>query len=89
MVRILARLLVGIALIGVGWSVGRAQATAPDFELVIYGAPGDTEVKCRSGCKLSYRETAAPVDPKTAKDSVGMGCGTGRCEMFAAGWVQR
>ena len=99
MARWVARLILVVVLVGAGWSIGRAQTAVPlpDFELVISGAAGDTEVKCLKGCKLSYRSIRppnnvkeSPVDPKTAQEKVGFGCGNkDGCEMWAAGWVQR
>jgi hypothetical protein len=90
MARFVAGFTLAVALLGVGYSVGRAQsATGSDFELVIHGAAGDTEVKCLSGCKLDYRQTTAPADPKKGKPSVGFGCAKEQCEVFASGWVQR
>jgi len=102
MARWFFRLILIVVLVGAGWSIGRAQTSVPqpDFELVISGAAGDTEVKCLKGCKLSYRtirpvNPAHPVkeplvDPKTAQEKVGFGCGNrDGCELLAAGWIQR
>jgi len=70
--------------------VGRAQSVAPpDFEIVIHGAFGDTDVQCLKGCKLAYQPTKGLVDPKTATNEVAFGCAQQRCEMFASGWVAR
>jgi len=65
------------------------ERSAPDFEIVIHGAQGDTDVKCLKGCRLAYRIKTAPVDPKQAKEEVAFGCAQEHCEVFAAGWVQR
>ena len=94
MVKRLIRLTVAVVLLGIGWTVGRAQTAAPDFELVVYGAPGDTQIVCRSGCTLAYRQYSGQIDQKASKKDVGFACGdasakAGRCEMFFAGFVQR
>jgi hypothetical protein len=55
------RIIRNVAFVALGIGIGtiitaqtRAQTAAPppDFELVIYGAVGDTMVKCVKGCKL-------------------------------------
>ena len=89
MARLVAALVVAVGWVGLGWSVGRAQSAAPDFEIVIHGALGDTDVKCLKGCKLAYREKSGPVDSAKAKEEVAFDCAQQRCEVFASGWVQR
>ena len=42
--------------IGFGFSVGRAQTTEPDFELVVTAPAGETKVECRRGCGLVWVE---------------------------------
>lgn len=99
MAKRLVRSLVVIALIVAGWAVGRAQtpAATPDFELVVYGAPGDTQIVCRKGCRLAYRDTstfpnvrAQEEERKVTREKVGFACGQyGKCEFVVAGFVQR
>ena len=99
MAKHLIRSLVVIALVALGWAVGRAQTPAPtpDFELVVYGAPGDTEIVCRKGCKLAYRDTSPYPNVRaqealhaTLREKVGFACSQqGKCELVVAGFVQR
>ncbi len=90
----LFRFFVAVVLVGLGWTVGRAQTVAPDFELVVYGGQGDTEIVCRSGCTLAYRKDSGPVDSQSRRAKVGFACKepgayTPPCEVFFAGFVQR
>ena len=92
MARLLAGFTIAVVLLGFGWSAGRAQSARvaqPDFELVVYGALGNTVVKCVKGCTLAHRKDAGPVDPKASESSVGFGCGKEQCEVFAAGWLKK
>ena len=85
----LARAVVLLGLILLGWALGRAQTAAPDFELVVYGAPGDTQIVCRSGCKLAYRRDSGPIKQTAGQEKVGFACSEqGKCEVFLTGFVQ-
>jgi hypothetical protein len=60
MMRTLIRAVLAVALLAVGWTVGRAQTTysAPDFEVA---APvGETVVECVRGCELLDQEIEMP-----------------------------
>jgi hypothetical protein len=49
MTRTLFRVAIAVALIGAGWSVGRAQTNVADFEVTI-DAPGwETTIECHKG----------------------------------------
>ena len=94
----LIRIIVAIGLVVLGWSVGRAQtpAPAPDFELVVRGAPGDTEIECLKGCKLTYLDRSSFPNVRaqealqaTRRDRVGFACARSQCEFNFAGFVQR
>ena len=65
MIRNAVRALVVVGLLGVGWFAGHAQAPAQaptpapsvssDFELLVtLGTSGETEVRCVSGCRLTW-----------------------------------
>jgi hypothetical protein len=88
MVRHLVRLVIALGLVILGWSAGRAQKVAPDFELVAYRhAPGDTRVVCRKRCKLAYPDN---IDVSKATEDVGFACsGKSPCQVAFAGFVQR
>ncbi len=45
--------VVAAALIGVGWSAGRAQTSQADFEIAIGVEDGWLRVDCLGGCKFS------------------------------------
>jgi hypothetical protein len=90
MARFLAGFTFAVALLGLGWSVGRAQTTAPDFELVVTRHQGgaDVQVECKRGCRLGYVTNTGEAKP-TPKD-VGFACkNEARCDIPVAGWVQR
>jgi hypothetical protein len=46
------RLLLAAALLGLGWSAGRAQAPVPDFELKIDIPAGYARIECVRGCVM-------------------------------------
>lgn len=76
MVRNAVHVLVVAVLIGIGWTVGHAQAPAQspaptqsappalsgssDFELLVSSANGETEVRCVRGCTLTWAPTVQP-----------------------------
>jgi len=58
MKRIIARVAVAVALLGFGWSAGRAQSRQPDFELMVDAPGGETTVQCVRGCNLQFHMDA-------------------------------
>lgn len=54
--RKISRAAVTVALIGLGWVLGRAQASQPDFELIVNAPAGETTVQCARGCDLVWVE---------------------------------
>ena len=80
MLRMVRRLALVVALVWLGWSVGRAQTTAPDFELMI-DAPSSVSIRCVRGCTLwagSLAELAlllAPGEPPP--NGLSFSCGGG------------
>jgi hypothetical protein len=86
------RIAVVAAFVALGWSVGRAQATATDFELVVTKHEGgmDMQVQCVRGCNLATRQDSGPIDPQKGKKDIGFACrNQSRCDIYVAGWVQR
>jgi hypothetical protein len=93
--RILVRVLLAVGLIGMGWSIGRAQAPLPDFELVIDAPEGRTNVDCVRGCEgLAWIERMVPGTVPPSSDTVfsyacsnsgNARCGSGRI----GGWLKR
>ena len=44
------------ALVGLGWTVAKAQSSQPNFEIVVYAPEGETTVQCVRGCNLAFVE---------------------------------
>src|SRR5262245_57694822 len=90
--RLFLRAVVATALIALGWGIGRAQTTTPDFELVIDAPAGETKIECQRGCDLTWVErglnpNARPV-PTFSFGCSGAGqvrCPSGR----VGGWIKR
>lgn len=90
MKRMLARLIVAAGLIAAGWAVGSAQATQPDFELLVNAPTGETRVECLRGCELSWVERG--VNPNSsAQPTFSFRCGAanGCSSARIGGWVRR
>ena len=88
----LVRLMIAVALVVIGWSVGRAQTTAPDFELVVTKHDGgmDMQVACKKGCTLGYINPQGVARKLVGRNDVGFACGNeARCDFTFAGWSQR
>ena len=52
-----------LALLALGWTVGYAQRSEPQFTLLIDAPAGETTIECASGCALIDRgiwETKTP-----------------------------
>jgi hypothetical protein len=69
------RILVALALVGLGWAAATAQAPqTPDFELsVTTKSDGQTTIACVRGCGLQWIERIVP-DRAGAKPSFSYGC---------------
>lgn len=50
MQRILIRVVLATAFIGAGWSIGKAQTKAADFEVAFQAPQGNVKVTCSRGC---------------------------------------
>ena len=90
--RIAARFAIALMLIGSGWAIGRAQAPAPDFQLIIDAPVGQMNIECMRGCELAWwgrGDTAMPNAQPSTK--FWWRCsGTDRCSSGRiAGWVRR
>lgn len=81
MTRIAVRLLVAVALVALGWLIGRAQSVGPQFfSLTIDSPVGSTILRC-NGCELfSWTEghstaqrqfTLACGGPQTCSQTIG------------------
>ena len=87
------RIVIVTALIGVGWSMGRAQAQAPipDFELSVDIPVGSARIECVRGCALvGARDAAVPnVLRKPYYTFSCSGPGQERCAARVHGFVQQ
>ena len=59
------RLVVAAGLLALGWTAGRAQTAAPDFELIVNAPAGDVSVTCVRGCELAWTERG--VNPRARR----------------------
>ena len=84
--------LVAVAFTALGWTLGRAQARQPDFELVITapGGPtnttreGMTKVECLRGCELMSVERGL-----NSSSTFSFGCGAEWCASGRiGGWLK-
>jgi hypothetical protein len=86
------RLLLAVALIGAGWTIGRTQTSLPDFELRIDAPEGGTSIECVRGCELAWVERMEPSVTKP-EETFTMKCGgtrDGRCRSGrVGGWIRR
>ena len=66
MKRIVVRIAFAVALVGLGWSVGRAQSVRPDFELIVNAPSGEITLECKRGCGLTFAEQQLVVPRSSA-----------------------
>src|SRR5688572_17842498 len=80
--------IIGIALLGLGWSVGKAQGANPDFEIVVNAPAGETTVECKRGCSLAWVERG--VNPNsTPMSTFKFSCSGERCSSArVGGWLK-
>ncbi len=50
------QVVLAVTLVLAGWAVGKGQAVAPDFELVVDAPGGETTIQCVRGCTLAWVE---------------------------------
>jgi hypothetical protein len=67
MVRFSVRFLLVVVLVLIGWSVGKAQARASDFELRLVTEKNGALLTCVRGCKLTH-ELRTPEGATVTKD---------------------
>jgi len=89
------KLFLAVGLIAMGWTIGRAQGSFPDFELRIDAPGGETNITCVRGCELAWIERMVPgtVDP-AGQTTFTYACGGGgadrRCDSGrVGGWLKR
>lgn len=83
-----ARVIVGVALVGLGWVAGAAQTVRGDFELRIDAVGGTTNVECVRGCGLIGSRDV--LNPRASQmRTYGFSCTAGRCQASVVGFLQR
>jgi hypothetical protein len=81
------RLSLAAALVVLGWTLGRAQTTTPDFSMAIDTPAGTTTVRCERGCRLQggHDEGNRLNTPMT---EYRFRCtGSDRCRATVNGWL--
>ena len=82
--------VIGLALFGGGWMVGKAQSQRPDFELIVNAPAGETSVQCVRGCDLMWVERG--VNPNdTPQPTFSFACrgAVERCSSSrVGGWIK-
>jgi len=93
MKQLILRVVLAVGLVGLGWSLGRAQATEPDFEIVVDAPVGATTVTCKRGCSLAWVERGVPSSPEARKAVFDFKCSgpnVERCSSYrVGGWISR
>lgn len=78
-----------VILIFLGWAVGRAQTSAPAFQLVVDAPAGETTIKCVKGCELAWVERGVNANatriPIFTYSCTAARCSSGR----VGGWLNR
>jgi hypothetical protein len=85
------RALLVLGLVIAAWTLGRAQASTPSFELLIDAPEGRTNIECVRGCKLAWVQRGVPSNDTARQatftysctNSPTDRCGSGRI----GGWV--
>ncbi len=78
-----------VILILLGWVVGRAQTSAPAFELIVDAPGGQTTVKCVKGCGLSWVERGVNANARPMTTFT-YGCTASHCSSGrVGGWLNQ
>jgi hypothetical protein len=88
--RILASVAVAFALLGIGWTTGRAaQTPQADFEIKVSSPSGTTTIECVRGCGLQFVRYVP--DRSAARPSFTYTCGNpgGMCGGSVHGFLTR
>ncbi len=85
------RIACALALLVLGWAVGYAQRSQPEFVISIDAPVGQTRIECVSGCQLmGSRDVPNPRAQRMQRYSYS--CGgrdIQRCYASAVGWLVR
>ncbi len=87
MARTTVYIALAVILIFFGWAVGRAQTSAPAFELVVDAPGGETNIKCVKGCELAWVERVVPATARPTPTFTYQ-CSAPRCSSGrVGGWI--
>jgi hypothetical protein len=87
MARTIVQSVLAVILIFLGWVVGRAQTSAPTFELVVDAPGGATTIECVKGCKLAWVERGVNAND-TPMPTFSYRCTAPRCSSGrVGGWL--
>jgi hypothetical protein len=85
------QILIGVVLAFLGWTLGRAQTSAPAFEFVVDSPGGETTIECVRGCELAWVERLNPIRHRRSPSNmnaaelvahrVGLGAGSSKSEL--------
>jgi hypothetical protein len=83
------QILLGAILTFIGWTLGRAQTSAPIFELAVDAPGGKTTIECVKGCELSWVERG--LNPNsTPMKAFEYACSSARCSSGRiGGWLKQ
>ena len=85
MARKLIIVAAALALIAFGWIAGRAQMSAPDFEIRVDAPVGATYIECVRGCKLVWVERG--INPNAVPQNEFQYSCSGRVERCKSGRI--
>jgi hypothetical protein len=83
--KVAIRTLLVLVLVFLGWRLGRAQTSTPDFVLRVETAGGHTKVTCEHGCALRWFNGPTTLEPKADFD---FGCTENTCKATIHGFIR-
>jgi hypothetical protein len=83
------RLLTAAALVAVGWTLGHAQVTQPDFEIYVTTSGSGTKIECLRGCNLAWVERGLNPAARPSQ-TFSFQCSSQECRSGkVGGWTSR
>ena len=73
MVRMIKFAVIGLSFGAFGWALAHAQASEPDFAIVVEAPSGATTIRCVRGCRLAWIERGLNPNSRPAS-SFGYEC---------------
>jgi hypothetical protein len=78
-----------VAALLIGWAMGRAQTSTPDFELIVNAPGGEASVECVRGCDLKWWERGPNVNSAVIPKFT-FSCGASECSSVRiGGWLRQ